>query len=139
MKFALLALAAFLSMPAQAEPPEISIPEKDIALIKSADLVEVTGTNVGGGAENFSVHNWKAIKQFTDLITDARFIAVPKTLNPQFKSKARYDVRFSANGQQVFELQIVADTVLDIPNDPSFYMQASRHSDVLLGPLLKLR
>ncbi len=139
MKLVLLAFAAFFSISAQAEPPEISIPAKDITLIKSADLVEVTGTNVGGGAEDFSIHNWKAIKQFTDLLTDARFIAVPKTLNPQFKSKARYDVRFSAKGQQVFELQVVADTVLDIPNDPSFYMQSARHSDVLLGPLLKLR
>ena len=33
----------------------------------------------------------------------------------------------------------IADSVLDIPNDASFYMQSGRHSDVLMGPLLKLR
>ena len=139
MRSGLFTFFVLICLSAYADSPEISIPDADIALIKSADLVEVTGTNVGGGHEDFSIHNWKAIKQFTDLLTDARFIAVPKTLNPQFKSKARYDVRFSANGQPVFELQVVADTVLDIPNDPSFYMQSSRHSDVLMEPLMKLR
>ncbi len=139
MKFALLLLAAFLSMPAQAEPPEISIPANDIALIKSGDLVEVSGTNNRGTQQDFAIHDWKAIKQFVELITSPRYVAVPKTLDPQFKSLSRYKVRLSSKGQVVFELQVVADSVLDIPNDPSFYMQSERHSDVLLGPLLKLR
>ena len=139
MKSVFLAVALLIPLFARADAPEISIPEADIALIKTADDVEVTGTNVGGGQEDFSVHNWKAIKQFVDLLTSARYFTAPKSLDPHFKSKARYHVRMSSKGQVVFELQIVADTVLDIPNDPLFYIQGDRHSDVLLGPLLKLR
>ena len=37
------------------------------------------------------------------------------------------------------ELQVIADSVLDIPNDDSFYMESDRHSDILLAPLLRLR
>jgi hypothetical protein len=139
MKLALLAVAVFCSLSAFAETPEISIPESDIALIKTADLVEVTGTNDRGGQEDFSIHNSKAIGQFVQLLTSARYIAVPKNLDPHFKSLSRYHVRMSSKGKVVFELQVVADTVLDIPNDASFYMQSERHSDVLLAPLLKLR
>ena len=139
MKYALLILAVLFPLCARGDTPDISLPAADIALIRTADFVEVTGTNVGGGEENFSVHNWKAIKQFVDLLTSARYFTAPKSLDPQFKSKARYHVRMSSHGQVVFELQIVADTVLDIPNDPLFYVQSDRHSDVLLGPLLKLR
>ena len=139
MKFVLLVLAVFFSLPVLGDNPEISIPEHDIALIKTADFVEVSGTNDEGREEDFTVHDWKAIKQFMELITSARFIAVPKNLDPHFKSLSRYKVRMSAKGTVVFELQVVADSVLDIPNDASFYMQSDRHSDVLLAPLLKLR
>jgi len=139
MKLALLAVAAFLSISAQAEPPEISIPEKDITLMKSADLVEVSGTNERGVQQDFAVHNWKAIKQFVELLTSPRYVAVPKNLDPHFKSLSRYKVRMSSNGTVVLELQIIADSVLDIPDDASFYMQSARHTDILMGPLLKLR
>lgn len=139
MKLALLALAVFCSLSAYADTPEISIPESDIALIKTADLVEVTGTNDRGGQEDFSIHNSKAIGQFVGFLTSARYIAVPKNLNPDFKSLSRYHVRMSSMEKVVFELQIIADTVLDIPNDTSFYMQSEKHSDVLLAPLLRLR
>jgi hypothetical protein len=139
MKLALLAFAALLSISAQAEPPEISIPDKDIALMKSADLVEVSGTNERGVQQDFAVHNWKAIKQFVELLASPRYIAVPKNLDPHFKSLSRYKVRMSSNGTVVLELQIIADSVLDIPDDSSFYMQSARHTDILMGPLLKLR
>ena len=139
MKFALLVFAAFLSISAQAEPPEISIPEKDITLMKSADLVEVSGTNERGVQQDFAVHNWKAIKQFVELLTSPRYVAVPKNLDPHFKSLSRYKVRLSSKGTMVLELQIIADSVLDIPDDASFYMQSARHTDILMGPLLKLR
>ena len=139
MKLALLAFAAFLSISAQAEPPEISIPEKDITLMKSADIVKVSGTNERGVQQDFAIHDWKAIKQFVELLTSPRYVAVPKNLDPHFKSLSRYKVRLSSKGTVVLELQIIADSVLDIPNDTSFYMQSARHSDVLMGPLLKLR
>jgi len=139
MKLALLVFAALFSLCAQAEPPEISIPEKDITQIKSADLVEVSGTNERGVQQDFSIHNWKAIKQFVELLSSPRYVAVPKNLDPHFKSLSRYKVRMSSNGTVVFELQIIADSVLDIPDDASFYMQSARHTDVLMGPLLKLR
>ena len=139
MKFALLVFAAFLSISAQAEPPEISIPEKDITLMKSADIVEVSGTNERGVQQDFAVHDWKAIKQFVELLASPRYVAVPKNLDPHFKSLSRYKVRLSSKGTMVLELQIIADSVLDIPDDTSFYMQSARHSDVLMGPLLKLR
>jgi hypothetical protein len=139
MKLVLLAFALFFSLPAYAETPEISIPEHDIALIKTTDFVEVNGTNTRGGKEDFAVRNWKAISQFVELLTSARYIAVPKNLDPHFKSLSRYKVRLSSKGKVVLELQIVADSVLDIPNDPSFYMQSQHHSDILLAPLLRLR
>ncbi|HEX4141644.1 MAG TPA: hypothetical protein VHY09_14950, partial [Candidatus Methylacidiphilales bacterium] len=86
MKFALLAFALFSSVAAHAATPEISIPQQDIALIKSTDSVEVTGTNSRGGAEAFTIHNAKAIKQFIDLLISERYVAVPKSLKPDFKS-----------------------------------------------------
>jgi hypothetical protein len=139
MKALLLLAGFFLSLPVFADPPEIRIPQHDIELIKSADFVEVTGTNTHGGAEAFTIHNAKAIKQFVELLTSQRYNAVPKSLKPDFKSPSRYDVKLSSGGTQVFELQVVADSVLDIPGDDLFYMESSRHSDVLLAPLLRLR
>jgi hypothetical protein len=139
MKILLVIAGIFLSLPVLADPPEISIPQRDIDLIKSADFVEVTGTNTHGGTEAFTIHNAKAIKQFVELLTSQRYNAVPKNLKPDFKSPSRYDVKLSSNGTPVLELQVVADSVLDIPGDDNFYMESSRHSDVLLAPLLRLR
>ena len=121
------------------DTPDITIPEHDVALIKSADYVEVSGTNDLGGAENFTIHNAKAISQFVQFLTSERFIAVPKDLKPQFKSLSSYKVRLSAKGAPVLELQIIADSVLDIPSESSFYMQSDRHSDNFMAPLLRLR
>ncbi len=139
MKALLLAAAVFLSLPTLADTPEIRVPQRDIDLIRSTDFVEVNGTNTHGGAESFTIHNAKAIKQFVELLTSERYIAVPKSLKPDFKSPSRYEVKLSSNGSVVLELQVIADSVLDFPDDPSFYMEAPRHSDILLAPLLRLR
>jgi hypothetical protein len=39
----------------------------------------------------------------------------------------------------VLQIQVIADSVLDIPNDASYYMESDRHSDNLMAPLLRLR
>jgi hypothetical protein len=101
--------------------------------------VEVAGTNDMGGAENFSIHNAQAIAQFVRFLTSDRYTAVPKSLNPQFKALSIYQVRLSGQGQLLLELRIIGDTILDLPNEPDFYMQSDRHSDNLLAPLLRLR
>lgn len=139
MKPVLVLALTLLVTPALAGTPDIRIPEGEIKLIKTADLVEVTGTNDRGGAEDFSIHNAKAIGQFVDFLTSDRYIAVPKDLKPEFKSLSRYTVRLSARGAVVLEFQVIADTVLDLPNEPSYYMQSDRHSDNLMAPLLRLR
>jgi len=139
MKFSLLAFLAFFCSSAFGDPPDIKIPESYIKLIKTVDYIEVAGTNDLGGSENFTIHNAKAIGQFVELLTSDRYTAVPKDLKPQFKSLSSYKVRLSAKGMPVFELQIIADSILDIPNETSYYMQSDRHSDNLLAPLLRLR
>lgn len=139
MKVLLIFAGILLSFPVLADLPEISIPQRDIDLIKSTDFVEVTGTNTHGGAEAFTIHNAKAIRQFVELLTSQRYNAVPKNLKPNFKSPSRYDVKLSSGGTVVLELQVIADSVLDIPGDDSFYMESSRHDDILLAPLLRLR
>ncbi len=80
MKALLAAATVFLALPVLAEPPEIRIPQRDIDLIKTTDFVEVTGTNSHGGAESFTIHNAKAIKEFVELLTSERYNAVPKNL-----------------------------------------------------------
>jgi hypothetical protein len=139
MKFVLLAFLTFFCSSAFGDTPDIRIPEHDVELIKTADYVEISGTNDSGGPENFTIHNAKAISQFVQLLTSDRYTAVPKDLKPQFKSLSSYKIRLSAKGVLVLELQIIADSVLDIPNETSFYMQSDRHSDNLMAPLLRLR
>jgi hypothetical protein len=139
MKFALLAAALFCSLSAHADTPDMTIPDSAIALIKTTDYVEVSGTNQLGGKEDFSIHNSKAIGQFVQLLTAERYNAVPKNLNPDFKSKSRYDVRLFSNGAPILNLQIIADSIIDLPNESSYYMESDRHSDILLAPLLRLR
>ena len=137
MKLALLALPLLLAIgPGDST---IRIPEDDIALIKSADTIDVDGTDAYGNAESFTIHNAKAIKEFVGLLTDDRYVAVAKSLKPDFKSKSSYKVRFLSNGAPVLEMQVIAMSVLDIPNDPSYYMEAERYSDLLMAPLRRLR
>jgi len=139
MKFVLLTLLAFFCPPAFGDTPDIAIPERYAELVKTADYVEVSGTNDAGKPEDFTIHNSKAISQFVQLLTSDRYIAVPKAFEPKFKSLSSYKVRLSAKGVQVLELQIIADSVLDIPKETSFYMQSDRYSDNLMAPLLRLR
>jgi len=139
MKFILFAGLAILCTSVYGDTPDIRIPDRDVALIKTTDFVEVSGTNDLGGVENFTIHNAKAISQFVQFLTTDRYTAVPKDIKPQFKSLSCYKVRLSAKGVCVLELQVVADSVLDLPNETSFYMQSDRHSDNLMAPLLRLR
>ena len=139
MKLALLVYLVLFVSSAYADTPDITIPDSAIALIKTTDYVEVTGTNQLGGKEDFAIHDAQAIKQFVQLLTAERYNAVPKNVNPDFKSKSRYDVRLFSHGAPILELQIIADSVIDLPNETSFYMESDRHSDILLAPLLRLR
>jgi hypothetical protein len=139
MRYVLPVLLIFLCAAAYADTPDISIPQHDIDLIKTADDVKAVGTNDLGGAESFEIHDAKAISQFVQLLTTPRYIPVPKSLKPHFKSKSAYDVRMFSRGVQIFELRVVAVSVLDIPGDPSFYMESELHSNVLMAPLLRLR
>jgi hypothetical protein len=139
MKVVLLTLLVLFCAPAFGDTPDITIPERDVELIKTADYVEVSGTNDLGGPENFTIHNAKAISQFVQLLTSDRYTAVPKDFKPQFKSLSSYKVRLSAKGAPLLELRVIADSILDIPNETSFYMQSDRHSDNLMAPLLRLR
>jgi len=139
MKFTLLACLALFCSSAFADTSDISIPESTIKLIKTTDCVDVTGTNDLGGAENFTIHNAKAISQFVQFLTSARYTAVPKDPKPEFKSLSSYKVRLSANGAPVLEFQIIADSILDLPNETSYYMESDRHSDNIMAPLMRLR
>jgi hypothetical protein len=139
MKFILLAFLAFGSLPAVGNTPDVRIPENYIALIKTTDCVDVSGTNDLGGVENFTIHNAKAISQFVQFLTSDRYTAVPKDLKPEFKSLSSYKVRLSANGAPLLEFQVIADSILDLPSETAFYMQSDRHSDNIMAPLLRLR
>jgi hypothetical protein len=139
MKFALLALIVALSTLAPADGPDVAIPAAWIPRLQPADLVEVSGTNDAGGAENFSIHDMKALHQFVGFLTSQRYIAVPKDLKPDFKSKSIYQVRLSAQGQPIVELRIIGDSILDFPDEPNYYVESDRHSDNLMAPLLRLR
>ena len=139
MKHLLILFLSTICSCAWGDTPDITIPKRDVELIKAADYLEISGTNEAGGPENFTIHNSKAIGQFVELLTSDRYAAVPKNLNPQFKSRSNYDIRLSARGAPLLELHIIAESVLDIPGDASFYMQSDRHSDNLMAPLLRLR
>jgi len=139
MKFALFVCLTLIGSMVFADTPDVSIPEANIKLIKTTDCVDVTGTNDLGGAENFTIHNAKAIAQFVQFLTSDRYTAVPKLPKPEFKSLSSYKVRLSSNGAPVLELQVIADSILDLPNETSYYMESDRHSDNLMAPLLRLR
>jgi hypothetical protein len=139
LKICLLALITLFVTTGGAKASDTSIPQHDIDLIMTADLVEVSGTNDLGGAENFGIHDRKAIKQFTDLLTADRYIAAPKSLQPKFKSASSYKIRFSSQGVTVLELTIIGDSILDIPGDPMFYVEADSYTENLMAPLLRLR
>jgi hypothetical protein len=139
MPFALIALFLISSLSAWSETTPIRIPDADIVLIKSADAIDVDGTNPNGGVETFTIHDAKAIREFVALLADDRYIAAPKSLKPDFKSKSRYKVRFFSHGAPVLELQVIAMSVLDIPGNPSYYMESERYSDLLMAPLRRLR
>jgi hypothetical protein len=139
MKFLLLAFLSVFYSSALADTPDIGIPERDAALIKTTDYVEVSGTSDLGSPENFTIHNSKAIGQFVQFLTSDRYTAVPKDLKPHFKSLSVYKVRLSAKGTFLLEFRVIADSVLDIPSESSFYMQSDRHSDNIMAPLLRLR
>jgi len=139
MKSIICACLTLLCSAAYAGKPDISIPESTIKLIKTTDCVEVTGTNDMGGAENFTIHNAKAIGQFVKFLTSDIYLAVPKEPKPEFKSLSRYKVRLSCQGAPVLEFDVVADSILDLPNETSYYMESDRHSDNLMAPLLRLR
>jgi hypothetical protein len=139
MKLVTFAFLLGIYSSAFAGTPDISIPPRDAELIKTTDYIEVSGTNDLGGIENFSIHDSKAIRQFVDFLTSDRYIAVSKNLKPKFKSLSLYKVRLFSKGTAVFELQVIADSILDIPNDLSFYMESDEYSANLMAPLLRLR
>jgi len=139
MKWAFLLLLVLTLTPACARTVDITIPEKYIKLIKTADFVEISGTNDLGGKENFTIHNAKAISQFVKFLTSDRYYAAPKSLKPDFKSLSAYQIRLSAKGALVLEFRVIADSVLDIPGEPAFYVQADRYSDNIMFPLLRLQ
>jgi hypothetical protein len=139
MRFGLLACLAISCTSAFGDTPDVSIPERDVELIKATDYVEVSGTNDLGGPENFTIHNFKAIREFVQSLTSDRFTAVPKNLNPKFKSLSSYKIRLSAKGSPLLEFRIIGDSILDIPNDSSFYMESDNYSENLMAPLLRLR
>jgi hypothetical protein len=139
MKLVLLAFLAISFSSVHGDTPDVGIPEHDAELMKTTDHIDVSGTNDSGGAEDFSIHDSKAISQFVELLSSDHYTAVPKSLKPQFKSLSSYTVRFFAHGTPLLELRVIAESVLDIPNEPSFYMQSEQYSDNLMAPLLRLR
>jgi hypothetical protein len=138
-KICLLVLFTLSVAIGRADAADIGIPQHDSDLMRTADLVEVSGTNDLGGAENFSIHDRKTIRQFTDLLTDDRYIAAPKSLKPKFKSASAYKIRFSSQGAPMLELMIIGDSIVDIPGDPMFYVESDSYSENLMAPLLRLR
>ena len=139
MRLLIIALLAGMYSSAFGDSRDVSIPDRDVETIKATDYVEVSGTNDLGGPENFAIRDPKAIHQFIQLLTDDRYTAVSKNLKPNFKSASAYKVRLSAKGAPLLELQVIADSVLDLPDETSFYMESDRYSENLMAPLLRLR
>jgi hypothetical protein len=139
MKTGLLSLLFLVLGLGGANASDLRIPEKDIDLMRTTDHIDVTGTNDLGGQEAFSIQDRKAIRQFIDLLTDDRYTAAPKSLRPKFKSLSIYQVRLSSNGASVLEFRVIADSVLDLPGDPMFYLESDQYSANLMAPLLRLR
>jgi hypothetical protein len=139
MKTVLVAFLALFFASDYVEPPDMCIPDKYIQLIKSTDYLEAKGINAVGYEDDFTIHNAKAISQFVELLTSQRYVPAPKSLDPHFKSPSHYDVRLYSKGQLVLEFRVVAVSVLDLPGDPNFYMESSRHDEVLMAPLFRLR
>jgi hypothetical protein len=125
---------------ALADDSDVTLPQRDIDLIKTTRRVEVSGTNDRGGSENFTIHNAQAISQFVQLLTSARYTAAPKALKPEFKSMSIYQINLIGGGDQpVLQFRIIADSILDLPNENFFYMESDQYSENLLAPLLRLR
>jgi hypothetical protein len=122
-----------------AHAADVSIPQHDIDLIKTANSVHVVGTNDLGGSESFDIHDRKALTQFVGYLTDNRFTPVPKSLKPKFKSMSAYMVTFLSNNAPVLKLVIIGDSVVDLPDDPMYYMESDSYSANLMAPLLRLR
>lgn len=139
MKIGIFIFLVFFDCSAFADTPDVYIPAHEIELIKTADYVEVSGTNDLGGAENFSIHNAKAIAQFVGLLTSDRFTAVPRSLKPRFKSLSFYRIRLSSKGSALLQVRMIGDSILDLPGETSFYMESDRYSENLMAPLLRLR
>jgi hypothetical protein len=139
MKSIWLALVALILCSSPTKASDIRIPEPDITLIKSADSVHVVGTNDLGGNESFDIHDRKALAQFDDYLTSERFTPAPKNLKPKFKSLSAYMVTFLSNGTPVLKLTIIADSIVDLSNDPMYYMESESYTENLMEPLLRLR
>ena len=139
MKFLSTVAVIFVICCDLARATDVGIPERDADLIKSADAVEVTGTSDSRAPEAFTIHDRKAILQFADLLTSDRYTAVPKSLKPKFKAPSSYKIRLMAGNSVVMELQVIGDSILDIPSEPMFYMESESYSENLMAPLLRLR
>jgi hypothetical protein len=134
-----LALAAFFFLSDYAEPPDRCIPDHFVQLIKTTDYLEASGTNAMGNTDEFTIHDAKAIHEFIDLVTAQRYVPVPKGLNPHFKSSSRYKIRLFSKGVPILDFVIAAVSVIDLPGEDQFYMESSRHDQVLMAPLFRLR
>lgn len=135
----IFATLSFFGLSAFGDTRPIGIPERYSELIKSTDFVEVSGLDEQGRPEDFSIHNSKAIAQFVQLLISDRYVAVPKNLQPHFKSVSSYKIRLSAKSAPILQFQIIADSIVDLPTEPMFYMESDQYSDRLMAPLLRLR
>jgi hypothetical protein len=139
MKTSALIASLLVLYSAFAHAADVSIPQHDADLIKKADSVHVTGTNDLGGSESFDIHDRKALAEFKGYLTDNRFTPVPKSLKPKFKSPSAYMVTFLSNNAPVLKVVVIADSILDVPDDPMYYMESDSYSANLMAPLLRLR
>ena len=132
---AILALFLALACSDWVEPPDAKIPDKYISVMKQTDYIEVTGLDLLGHEDDFTIHSWKPIKQFVDILSSEIYVPAAKSIDPQFKSKSRYHIKLFAKGQPIMTFDVVGFSVLDIPGDDQYYMESDRHSLVLVSPL----